>query len=103
MHTREWNKVFQSLQLADNQSPMRPRARVRDIEMISSLLSRKLGTGLARDPVPKLRDLPLEFARLVFGIDPVEDIFLVVLIENISFASIRTTLASLQPWQQSFV
>lgn len=48
--------------------------------MVSSLLGRKLGTRLARDPIPELRDLSFELARLVFGIDPIEDILLVFLL-----------------------
>ena len=73
MHTRERNDIFQPLQIPDNQRPMRPRTRIRDIEMVSIFLRWELRAGLILNPVPEDRGLTFEFAALVVGRDPVED------------------------------
>lgn len=47
--------------------------------MISAFLGRELGTRLVLDEVTEDRLLSLELARLVLGIDPVENVLLLVL------------------------
>ena len=58
---------------------MGPRTCVGHIEVISAFLGRELGTRLVLDEVTEDRLLSLELARLVLGIDPVENVLLLVL------------------------
>jgi len=44
--------------------------------MVSILLCWKFGAGLAGDPVAKDGLLSLELSRLVFGVNPVQDVLL---------------------------
>ena len=53
-----------------------PRARIRNVQVISTLLGGELGVGVALDEVTKDRLLPLELSRLVFGIYPMENVVL---------------------------
>lgn len=46
-------------------------------EVIASLLCWEFGVGFAADPVAEDGLLPFELAGLVFGVDPVQDAFLV--------------------------
>jgi hypothetical protein len=74
VYAREPDNVFQPFQFPHNQRPVRPRACIRDIEMISIFLGRKLGARFVLDEVSKDRRLTLEFARLVAWCHPVEDV-----------------------------
>lgn len=57
---------------------MRPRTRIRDIEMISVFLSWKLCARLILNPVSENGGLPLVFAALVTRLHPVEDVIVLV-------------------------
>jgi len=61
-----------------NSDRLTPWACVRHIEMISVLFGRKTSPGVLRDEVTKGRLLSLELSRLVLGINPVEDVLLLV-------------------------
>jgi hypothetical protein len=115
MDTGKWYDVFESLQFPHNQGPVccpylsvyslpillqlrTPRTRVRYIKMVPSLLSRKFCTRFVRYPISELRDLSLEFAGLVFGIDPVEDVLFIVLFQiSISISIFKEMYISSQP------
>lgn len=47
--------------------------------MVSALFGRELGAGLILNEITKDRLLSLEFPRSVAGVDPVQDIVLLVL------------------------
>ena len=73
------NDVLETLEFTDDQSTVGPRTCVGHIEVISAFLGRELGTRLVLDEVTEDRLLSLELARLVLGIDPVENVLLLVL------------------------
>ena len=75
MHARNANNILQPLELPHDERPMRPGTRVRDVEMVPVLLGRELCVGLVLDEVTEHRGLALEFAALVVGQDPIEDVF----------------------------
>ncbi len=74
MHDGEADELFQALELPGDQSAVRPRTRIADVEMVAAFLGRELGAGLGRDPVPERADLALELAARVAGLDPVGDL-----------------------------
>jgi len=77
MNTGEGDEVFKTFQFADDESSVSPWAGVGDIEMVAVLLRWELCSSISRDEVAELRGLPFEFSRLVLGVNPVEDIFLI--------------------------
>lgn len=53
-----------------------PWASIRNIEVISVLFGREASIRFAGDEITKKGLLPLEFSRLVLGVDPIEDVLL---------------------------
>lgn len=79
MHTGKGYNILQTLQLPHDQSPMRPRTRIRDVKMVSIFLSGELGAWLVLDEAAEDGLLPLKLAALVARLDPIEDrIFLIL-------------------------
>lgn len=77
VHHGEGDNVLETLEFSGDQSSVRPWTGVADVEMIPPLFGRKLGTGLAGDPVAERADLTLELASCIAGFDPVGDFALV--------------------------
>lgn len=53
VHAVVRNDVFETLEVAYNQCPVRPWAGIRDVEMVSAFFWWEFGIGLVLDPVSK--------------------------------------------------
>jgi hypothetical protein len=77
VHDREGDDVLEALEATGDEGAAGPGTGVANVEVIAALFGRELGAGVARDPVAEGRDLALELARGVAGLDPGCDIVFV--------------------------
>ena len=73
MHARIGNDILEALELADDQGSVRPRAGVRDVEVVAAGFWREFAAFLNK--IPELRLPSFEFAGFVAECNPVCDLF----------------------------
>jgi hypothetical protein len=77
VHDGEGDDVLEALKAAGDESAAGPGTGVADVEVVAALFGGELGAGVAGDPVAEGRDLALELARGVAGLDPGGDVVFV--------------------------
>ena len=86
VHTREADDVFEALELSHDQSAVRPRTSIADVEMVSSLLGWELRIWLVGDEVTECGLLAFELAGALVG--PVQDVLVFLRIMSVQESSI---------------